>query len=212
MNGKYRPDPHKSNNYKCKVLKSSLEKAHPYLKIPWVNSVVVLTNPDARVYNYSLPKKAQSNPSFFGTDALVRYLQYKMSTGKKVLNPNDRQKIADRLWEQADGPKKKGLEIPGYKLLENITQSANRLDFLARVKGFELQSVKRLRIFLSDPTLPAEERKKQRIQAQNTLKVSQIGSSHQNFKRHFNKTVDSRVLIQSHATAHPAITRQTHLT
>lgn len=183
VNGKYRPDPHKVNNYKCKVLKSSLEKAYPYLNIPWVDSVVVLTNPDAAIYNYSLPKKAKKNPSFAGTDALVQYLQFRISTKQKVLGPNDRKKIADGLWEQADGPRKKGLEIPGYELLENITQSPNRLDFLARVKGFDLQSVKRLRVFLPDPTLPAEERKKERVRAQNTLKALDQVGSHPNLLR-----------------------------
>ena len=177
VNGKFRPDPHKANNFKCKVLKSYLEKEFPYLNIPWVGSVVALTNPDATVFNYSLPKKAKKNPTFAGTDALVRYLQYRISTEEKVLGPNDRKKIVDKLREQADGPKEKGLEIPGYELLENITQSSNRLEFLARVKGLELQTIKRLRIFLTDPTLPAEERKKQRIRAQTTLKaLDQVGN------------------------------------
>lgn len=196
VNSKYRPDPHKANNFKCKVLKSSLEKAFPYLHIPWVDSAVVLTNPDARIYNYSLPKKAQKNPSFAGTDALVRYLQFRMSTEKQVLNKNDQKKIADFLWKQAEGPKKKGLEIPGYELLENITQSPNRLDFLARVKGFELQTVKRLRIFLSDPTLPDEERKKQRVRAQNTLKALDQVGNHPNLLRVEPVANDNNLVIE----------------
>ena len=64
VNGKFRPDPHKVNNFKCKVLKSYLEKEFPYFNIPWVDSVVVLTNPDATVHNYSLPKRLRKTPLF----------------------------------------------------------------------------------------------------------------------------------------------------
>ena len=106
-----------------------------------------------------------------------------MSTEKKYLGPNDRKKIADKLGDLADGPKKKGIEIPGYDLLENITQSPDRLEFLARVKGLELQTIKRLRIFLTDPTLPAEERKKQRLRAQTTLKALDQAGNHPNLLR-----------------------------
>ncbi len=181
VNGKYRPDPHKVNNFKCKVLKSNLDKAFPYLNIPWVESVVTLTNPDAIVYNYSLPKKSSKNPTFSSIDGLVQYLKYRMSTEGKVLGPHDRGKISSALWDLNEGPKTKGLQIPGYELLENITQSPERSEFLARVKGFdELQSVKRLRVFIPDPDLSSDERETQRIKAQNTLKALDQAVTHPN--------------------------------
>ncbi|VAW28570.1 hypothetical protein MNBD_BACTEROID07-35, partial [hydrothermal vent metagenome] len=182
-NGQYRQDPHKANNYKCKVLKSYLEKEFPYFDIPWVDSVVVLTNPDAIVHNESHPKKATKNPTFAGTDALVKYLNYRISTEPKVLGPNDRKKIADQLWDLTEGPKKKGLKIPGYDILENITQSSERLEFLARIQGLELQTIKRLRVFVTDPTLPADARERQRNRAQTTLRALDQVSNHPNLIR-----------------------------
>ena len=183
-NGQYRQDPHRVNNYKCKVLKSYLEKEFPYFDIPWVDSVVVLTNPDAIVHNESHPKKATKNPTFAGTDALVQYLQFRISTEKKVLGPNDRKKIADQLWELTEGPKKKGLKITGYEILENITQADDRLEFLARIEGLnELQTLKRLRVFVTDPTLPPDEREKQRNRALTTLKALNQVSNHPNLIR-----------------------------
>lgn len=182
-NGQYRQDPHRVNNYKCKVLKSYLEKEFPYFDIPWVDSVVVLTNPDTIVHNESHPKKSTKNPTFAGTDALVQYLQYRISTEQAVLGSNDRKKIANQLWELAEGPKKNGLKIPGYEILENITQSSERLEFLARIQGLELQTIKRLRVFVTDSTLPAEEREKQRNRAQTTLRALDQVSNHPNLIR-----------------------------
>ncbi|WP_319587909.1 protein kinase [uncultured Desulfobulbus sp.] len=183
VHGKFPPDPHKANTYKCKVLKSHLENTFPFIKIPWVDSVVVLTNPKAIVYNQSLPKKAAKNPTFAGTDDLVHYFQFRISTEDKILGPNDREKIADSLWNLVDGPKKKGLHIPGYELLDNITQTPGRLELLARVKGLELQSVKRLRIFTPDSTLPYNQQEKQRKQAFNTLKTLDQLDYHPNLLR-----------------------------
>lgn len=196
VNGQYRQDPHRVNNYKCKVLKSYLEKEFPYFDIPWVDSVVVLTNPDAIVHNESRPKKAQKNPTFAGTDALVQYLQYRISTEQAVLGTNDRKKIADQLWELTEGPKKKGLKIPGYEILENITQSSERLEFLARIQGLELQTIKRLRVFETDPSLPADEREKQRNRAQITLRALDQVSNHPNLIRVEPVSNDENLVIE----------------
>ena len=196
-NGQYRQDPHKVNNYKCKVLKSYLEKEFPYFDIPWVDSVVVLTNPDAIVQNASNPKKATKNPTFAGTDTLVKYLNYRISTEPKVLGPNDRKKIAGQLWELTEGPKKKGLKIPGYDILENITQSSERLEFLARIEGLtELQTLKRLRVFVADSTLSPDEREKQRKRALTTLKALDQVSNHPNLIRVEPVSNDENLVIE----------------
>lgn len=180
VNSRFRNDPHRGNNYKCKVLKGYLEKKFPYIKLPWVESIVVLTNPDATVYNYTLPKKAKKNPTFASTDHLITYLRYKISTSEKQLEVQERKKIANDLWAQTDGPRKKKFEIPGYEIRENLTQSSDRMELLARVKGLELQKIRRLRVFLPDLTLPAEEREIQRTRAQTTLRTLEQVGKHPN--------------------------------
>ena len=186
VNGRFREDPHKPNKYKCQILKSFIEKEFSYLKTPWVESIVVFTNPDANVHNATYYKKPTKNPTFSDIGTLIKFFEYKRTNDeKRVLTESDRNKIAAKLREQAEGPRNKTIEIPGYKILENITQNENVIDLLGRVDGFdgleiEFKTVKRLRVFPIDPELTPEERNKQRKKSLNTLKVLDQVSSHPN--------------------------------
>ena len=178
VNGRYRKDPHKANKYKCQVLKGVIEKEFPYLKCPWVESVVVLTNPEATVHHDDNYKTKLNNPTFADTETLVKFFKYRLSNvEKQFLKKPDRDKIAAKLEEWQTGPRNKTLEVPGYEILENITQSDNRIELLARVAGLELQTIKRLRIFLSDSELSEAKQKIQKEKSFHTLKtLDQIGS------------------------------------
>ncbi len=177
INGKYRKDPHKSNKYKCQVLRSFIDKAFPYLPNIWVESIVVLTNPDAVVHNVTLPKKAPNNPTFGDIDALVQFFNYRSGSHKPLLSVNDRQKIAEKLREQTTVPRGKALYILGYDILENLTQTAQKIELLVKPANHELQTVKRLRVFTVDPNLSQTEREEQKIKYLNSLKaVEQVGS------------------------------------
>ena len=179
VNGRYRKDPHKSNKYKCQVLRGVIEKEFPYLKCPWVESVVVLTNLDATVHHDDNYKTTRHNPTFADTETLVKFFKYRLSGNveERTLSAADRDKIAARLKEWQTGPRNKTLEVPGYDILENITQTDNRIELLARVAGLELQTIKRLRIFPSDSELSESQQKIQREKSFHTLKtLDQIGS------------------------------------
>ena len=178
VNRRFRKDPHKANKYKCQVLKGFIEREFPYLKSPWVESIVVLTNPDTTVHNSSPYKRAPKNPTFADTETLVKFFKYRLSNVEEIiLTTSDRAKIKYKLVEQQDGPRSKTLHIPGYEILDNLTQTDNRIELLARVAGIELQTIKRLRVFLTDQNLSEAHRKEQKVKSYQTLKtLDQLGS------------------------------------
>jgi serine/threonine protein kinase len=181
VNGRFRKDPHQANKYKCQVLKGFVEREFPYLKSPWVESIVVLTNPEATVHNDSSHKNAPRNPTFADTDTLVKFFKYRLSNVEdKNLTDSDRKKIKEKLIKQQEGPRTKTIQIPGYDILENMTQTDNRIELLARVAGIELQTIKRLRIFLTDPDLSDALREQQRVKSYQTLKTLDQITSHPN--------------------------------
>jgi serine/threonine protein kinase len=176
VNGRSRPDPHKSNKYKCQILRSFYEKSFAYLPSVWVESVVVLTNPEAQVRHAHPYKTDQHNPTFFGLDTLIKHYRSRCVPEHVKLREDDVKKVAAKLRTQAAGPRQKALTIPGFDVLENLTQQPHKIELLARQTGNELQTVKRLRVFTFDPTISSAERKEQRNKALNSLKaLEQIG-------------------------------------
>ncbi|MCP4401947.1 MAG: protein kinase [bacterium] len=172
VNGKYRKDPHISNKYKCQVLRSFYEKAFPFLPNLWVESIVVLTNPDAEVQHAHSYKTGQHNPTFDSLDTLIKHYKSRSGVNEfKKLDAGDVKKIANKLRSQAEAPAVKALSIPGYEILENLTQTSSKIEMLVRQSGLDLQKVKRLRVFPVNITASSEERKEQRNKALNSLKA-----------------------------------------
>ena len=83
-NGRVESDPHRSNNRKCKILKSTIEKNLPATqRIPFVHSIVVLTNPNGEVSGADTvnalfkQKQVPAQITFDGVYDLAAYLKKK---------------------------------------------------------------------------------------------------------------------------------------
>jgi hypothetical protein len=85
VNGtQYRKDPHLTNAFKCRVLKGICTRAVPACADRlWVESVVVLTNPNAEVVGGSSSSTDQHNPTFESLDELFTYLRQRRG-GRKA--------------------------------------------------------------------------------------------------------------------------------
>ncbi len=181
VNGRFREDPHRHNNYKCKVLKSIYHTKFPsYPRGFWVESIVVLTNPAATVYNGSKYDNKQNNPTFACIRDFVKHVRHRINIPPSVLSTGQIKNVAGRLREMSEGPRHKGLYIPGFKILKNLTESPHRIEVLAQPVGNQLDKVKRLRIFSFDLNVSASEREKQRYKALNSLKALNAFGDHPN--------------------------------
>jgi serine/threonine protein kinase len=180
-NGRDEIDPHRHNNYKCKVLKGFCRKTFPFFSSSiYIESIVVLTNPDATVHNASRYDTNKNNPTFDKISTFSKYIKRSIHLKESKLSQSQVKSIADKLRGISEGPKYKGLNIPGYKELVNLTESPHRVEILVQPIGNQLETVKRLRIFSVDSKLGAEEREKQRVKARNSLKALTHISDHSN--------------------------------
>jgi len=125
----YRDDPHKSNNFKCKVLSSFLQKAFPNLPKIWVESIVVLTNPDATVLNANRPDTRSQNPTFSRIADFVKYFKMRPDRLEHRLTLSQANHVLEKI--KSFGEPKKGdrVHVSGWHTLENITKSAMSLKF-----------------------------------------------------------------------------------
>lgn len=174
-------DPHRANNYKAKVLRGFCRKKLPFIHKDYpFQSIVLLTNPDATVNNADGAKTDKKAPTFDRIETFAKYFKRRLGHPNPLLTTALAKKIADRLRNEAQSPRRKGLHIPGYEILENLTDSPHLIELLARPTANQLQTVKRLRIFSVDPSLGPEEREKQRKNSRNSLKALSSISDHPN--------------------------------
>ncbi|MFO8088449.1 MAG: protein kinase [Desulfatiglandaceae bacterium] len=174
-------DPHRSNNYKAKVLRGFCRKKLPFIPKDYhFQSIVLLTNPDATVCNADGAKTKKNAPTFDSILTFAKYFKRHLGQPNSKLTVAQAKQIADRLRNEAQSPRRKGLQIPGYEILENLTDSPHLIELLARPTSNQLQTVKRLRIFSVDPTLGQEERENQRNKSRNSLKALTRISDHPN--------------------------------
>lgn len=172
----YRDDPHRSNIYKCKVLSAFIKKHLPTLNNIWVESVVVLTNPDSVVVNPGKPDARGHNLTFAGVTDLIKYFQNRSKVFQLRLNSAQGEMIVEKLLKYGMKPGMGKYQVDGYKIQENLTSTPKRVDMLGIRVGNNVEGIKRLRIFLDDPGLDAQQREINREKALNSLKaISAIG-------------------------------------
>ena len=183
VNGsQYRPDPHLSNRFKCKILRGIYR--HSFTTFPdlWFESVVILTNHDAEVVHPSAAKTDQHNPTFFGIDRFIDYLRNKLDdyTGPRLTS--EQIKAVAAKFEGLRVKEAKGYNFPGYEVVERLTQRANLIELIVRPKEGRRRGLQRFRIF-SPPHSSQHERELFLRRANNTLDALAKIGDHPNLLR-----------------------------
>jgi serine/threonine protein kinase len=171
----YRRDPHALNIYKCKVLKGLYEREFPTYPNLWVESVVVLTHPDATVEGADSPKGAADegkvNPTFASVSDFISYVNRRSSKHEsRVLADYQIDAIADHLHALSKPKDSVPDVILGYEIVETLTATSERLELLGRHADGHIKGLKRLRIFRAPAGYEGDEKKRFLRQAYNALK------------------------------------------
>lgn len=176
----YRNDPHKINSFKSKVLKGIYQNEFRTYPSMYVQSVVVLTNPEATVEGYTTPKAAveekNHNPSFASIQDFIDYIKKSNETKKKVLNEQQVDNIVN-YFKTLNQPKRDiKYTVPGYETLEYISQRQDCIELIARPVENKVNGLNRFRIFRPPLNASPEEKERFKKRAYNTMSsISQIG-------------------------------------
>jgi len=149
VNGISRSDPHKVNNHKAKLIKGFCEREFRYLDLPFVESVVALTHPESVTKGCSNPRTNKNLPTFDGIDKLVDYLKHQQKKLAALITPKEAEKICDYIRTLHKPGNAKGIQFPGYEIVERLYQAEDRAEFIARPTYKGNRSLTRLRIFFN---------------------------------------------------------------
>lgn len=177
----FRNDPHKNNSFKCKILKGIYQ--HHFRTYPdvWVESVVVLTNPEATVEGANAPGPAAEqdihNLTFASISDFVTYLKKReRSASERLLDDKQINAIVNYLNSLNNPRHSVKYSVPGYETLEYISQKPECIELIARPVDGRAKGLNRFRVFRTPLQAAPEEKERFLKKAYNTLNaVSQIG-------------------------------------
>jgi serine/threonine protein kinase len=155
----FKPDPHKANNFKAKLLRGLYDRRFPSLPSLYFESVVVLTNPDVQAIGCAIPKTNLQNPTFENIDRFLQYLKSQRQDKPAKLSESQCEAFADYLRKlQSAGPPR-DFVFPGYEIIERLYQYDDRAEVVARRTDLRHRRLSRLRIFfLASGDLRAKEK------------------------------------------------------
>lgn len=168
-------DPHEVNLPKAKVFKGLLEQALPAARIPFVQSIVVLTAKTAsalgahsafdiirRLDNGS--RKIGDHLTFDGVDELAKYLRERVTrdeaANRRQLLRQDFAKLTRKLDARfAEGPRREDFadQISGFKIRQEIEHTPRYVSYIADANPPRGDMLYRLRVFGPASTDPAEQ-------------------------------------------------------
>ncbi len=186
----YRPrrDPHLTNSFKCRLLKGLYEHTFPTFPRLWVESVVVLTNPDATVEGADSPSAAAAgkrhNLTFASIDDFLSYLRKREGDpANHVLSEAEIAAVVDHLRRQAELPRRDVYSVPGYETVQYLFRRPDRIELVGRPLDGRTRGLSRFRVFRLPTEGTPDERARAKRKAYNTLdSVSRIGD-HPNIHR-----------------------------
>jgi len=198
----YRPDPHKSNSLKCKVLKGYYQ--HQFKTYPsiWVQSVVILTNQDANVEGALSPQAAlkqdKGNLSFASIEDFISYVSKKEGISTKKLTESQVDNVATYFKSLNQPGKSIHYNVDGYETIEYIKQTPEFIELIARSLYSHVKGLIRFRVFRPPHDLSKEEKDRFLKIAFNTLStVSEIGDHPYINKVFVHKNAEGDIIEQS---------------
>lgn len=172
----YKPDPHKANNFKAKLLRGLYEHRFPSFPALYFESVVVLTNPDVQASGQSIPTTDKSNPTFDSIDGFLRYLKHRKDQIEALLSRKQCQDFAAYIQKLHSPGVPRDFVFPGYEIVDRLYQYGDRAEVIAKRMDIRHRRLCRLRVFYSRSDLSETERQQWRERAFNTLNaVTKIG-------------------------------------
>lgn len=142
-NGNIVSDPHKTNNRKCKVLKSILQQMLPHVtKVPFVQSIVVLTHIEAEVdgddtvYTEVGARPITPQITFNGIECFAEYLKKRIARDseheRNILNNADFKRVIEKFDFLAQQIKEDySDQIPGYRVIDELEHTDDYCAYLA---------------------------------------------------------------------------------
>lgn len=172
----YRTDPHRDNGHKAKLLRGLYDRGFGMFPQVFVESVVLLTNPEATVSGAAAPDRTDSNPTFDGTKSLIAYLKRQRERKGAILQDAQVKAFCDYLEELTTPNPPRDYVFPGYEVVERLFQSEDHAEVIARPTGAGRRRLSRLRIFFQPPPGSTEQRKELWRRAEGALEsVLEIG-------------------------------------
>jgi len=175
-----RTDPHKSNSFKCKILKGIYQ--HNFNTYPniWVESVVVLTNSESIVDGADSPgiaaEQQLNNPTFASISDLITYLKKTESLSECQSLDNQQISAIINYFNRLNTPRQQvKYTVPGYETVEYLSQKPECIELIARPIDGRAKGLNRFRVFRTPFQATAEEKERFMKRAYSTLNtVSQI--------------------------------------
>ena len=197
VNGRSRIDPHKGNNFKAKLVRGLCERQYPYLKLPFVESVVTLTHPEVQIKKGdAYPSTDKNQPTFGSIDRLIDYLKAQKGSRQNLLKDNDAREIRDYIVSLHQPGRSRAIQFPGYEIIERLYQGQDREEIIARRLDVRYRRLTRLRVFFNTDQSANIETSTLAERARNTLNaVANIGD-HPNILRVWSIPNDDSYLIE----------------
>ncbi len=144
----YRQDPHRANLFKAKILKGIYQ--HQFRTFPdiWVESVVVLTNPEAEVEGASPSKTEKHCPSFGSIDTFIDFLKHQRRAKEEKLDHLKIERVGHYLESLQHSKREKGHVFPGFEIIERLTERPDLVEYVVRPKEGKIRRSQRFRVFL----------------------------------------------------------------
>lgn len=139
-----RKNPHRTVNYKCRVIKSLLTKKAPDLEKLWVQSTVVIARPDTKLELFGSCEKS----TFVISNALIDFLTLAAKVGRKQNEVKHLQnEIENIILSGGKFKERKEIVIADHKVEEILSQDQDQIEYLARPIHAKFGGLKRLRLF-----------------------------------------------------------------
>jgi serine/threonine protein kinase len=175
-NSFFKPDPHKVNNFKSKLLKGLCERKFPQFPQIYFESVVVFTNPDVTVHGASIPNTTSHNPTFESIDRFLQYLKNQRQGSRSSLTGIQCKLFADYINKLQTTSIPRDFVFPGYEVVERLYQHVDRAEVIAKRTDIRHRRLSRLRIFYPASEKSEGERRRAHERATATLNaVAKVG-------------------------------------
>ena len=191
----FKQDPHKTNNFKAKLLRGFYERKFPYYPSPYFESVVVLTNPDVEAIGCAIPKTETHNPTFESIDQFFQYLKSQRQAKEPRLTVQQCQAFVDYLRKLNTAARPRDFVFPGYEVVERLYQYDDRAEVVARRTDIRHRRLSRLRIFYQ----PAGEESDRRLaheRATATLNAVEKIGDHPNILKVWDVPNENNYLVE----------------